>query len=859
MSRPPEPRASRSPGQSRPGSADSLNYLPLDYAGLLALQDELAISALGRQPAQAGSSPADADVTRTMMELSALAGHVLAVYQRQYAREGFISTATAPSSLLRHAERLGYQPDPGVAATGHIVLFTKPEVSGTIPAGLPLASTPLGEIGAKDYETLDDITVDSALNNLVPAKAMQPVTVNARDTKVLLQGTNLGLEPGDVAMIPRVVSFVIVEVVEGDATTTIQADRSLPALEPASSPISLLARPARIVRPFGSSADPVLFPPSAFGAATGTQPSTAGGRRRAPSQPALAPASVPPADPAAAYWYTVSRPNGQGHLASDVYLDESLDQTLTGQFVVRRSGADLKVLQVQAQVTVNVTLNREVTETFPTQIVTVTPKDGGFVTSTDASTGSQVTGGHVSGTVSAIQVADQSGTTITRSENPVPSEWLTGWQLEATLAASQPSAEAATELTLPGLLSGLTPGRALVFSTPDQTAAQVVAVRRAELDLAAGVTKIEWDDVTPLPRPDWVWRLGQLRILGNVARISHGRTIDETLGGSDGVSPFQSFVLRQSPITMLPSATGSAPALKVRVNDVLWAAVTDFASSGPDDRHYRVIASPDGATAVLFGDGEHGAVPPAGRKNIAAVYRIGLGRDANAGRERITRIKRSHPLLDRAVNLTAVIGGTDPARPDEIRTVANRWLRTFDRAVSASDLADLALSVPGIARASARFDQSTGLTLILATASGGAPAALDSVRAFLDARRDTSIQLHFGKPQPRDVRISVLVTADPAFVAEAVKDAIRGALHGDSEFAPGMFTFAARDLGQPAFLSQLYERLEAVLGVIGVQVRRFDSRDAGIVADQIPAEPDEWLRLQPNNLTIDLVTARGDG
>jgi predicted phage baseplate assembly protein len=841
MSRPPEPRASRSPRQSRPGGSDSLDYLSLDYAGLLALQDELAISALGRQPSQAGSSPAEADVTRTMMELSALTGHILAVYQRQYAREGFISTATAPSSLRRHAERLGYQPDPGVAATGHVALFTKPEVSGTISAGLPLASTPLGEIGAKDYETLDDIAVDSALNDLAPAGAMQPVKVNAKDTRILLRGTNLGLGPGDVAIIPPTVSFVIVKITEGSDTTTIEADRSLPALELPSSPISLLARPARVVHPFGSSADPVLFPPAVFGTATGTKPTAGSGTTSG-----------------SAYWYTVYRSNGQAHLASDIYLDESLDQILTGQFVARRSGADLTVLKVKAHVTVNVTLNREVTETFPTQIVTVTPKDGGFVTSTTASTGSQLTGGHVSGTVSAIQVTDQAGTTIDRSQNPMPSEWLTGWQTEAALAATQPSKAAVTQpMTLPGLLSGLTPGRALLFRSPDRAAAQVVAVRRAELDPAARVTRIWWDDVSPLPEPGWVWRLGQLRILGNVARISHGRTIDETLGGSDGVSPFQSFQLRQAPLTMLPSATGSTPALQVWVGDVRWAAVTDFAASGPDDRHYRMIASRDGATAVLFGDGEHGAVPPAGRKNITAVYRIGLGRDANAGRERITRIKRSHPLLDRAVNLTPVIGGTDPARPAEIRTVATRWLRTFDRAVSTSDLADLALSIPGIARASARWEQSTGLTLTLATASGESPAALESVRAFLDARRDTSIPLRFGDPQPRDVKVSVLVTADQAFVAEAVKDGVRSALYGEDNLTPGMFTFAARDLGQPAFLSEVYERLEAVPGVIGVQVRRFDSReslDSGIVADQIPTEPGQWLRLQPNALTLDLVT-----
>ena len=57
-----------------------------------------------------------------------------------------------------------------------------------------------------------------------------------------------------------------------------------------------------------------------------------------------------------------------------------------------------------------------------------------------------------------------------------------------------------------------------------------------------------------------------------------------------------------------------------------------------------------------------------------------------------------------------------------------------------------------------------------------------------------------------------------------------------------MFTFPARGLGQPAYLSELYARLEAVPGVIGVRVTA-SSRAISRVADVIPAEVDEWLRL----------------
>lgn len=870
MSRPPRSRAARSPAGAAPSLPGALDYLPLDYAGLLALEEDLAVPLLGRQPSQAGQGPAGADVARTLMELAALTGHVLSVYQRQFAREAFISTAAAPSSLLRHAERLGYQPDPGVAASGHVVFTTKPGVAGTVPARLPLASTPLGEAAAQTYETLDDLAADHALNDLVPADAAEPVTMPAGQTALTVAGTGLGLRPGDLAVLaaPAWTALVIASVGPGPdgQTTVIEADRALPALAPASAPISLLARPALVARPFGVTADPVLFPPKAIASATGTKPATAIRTKpatrmaRAVRPPGGGPVLMsPPASEA--YWFTVSRPDGGTYLPADIYLSEALPQVITGQVVVRRAGASMTALSVTAQATVSVTLNREVRETFPTQVVTVTPKDGGgFVTSATPSTGTQTAGGHVSGTVTAIQVKDSAGQPVNRTQSPFPAEWLGDWQVATTLAPSRPSAAPVTQpLILPGQLAALTPGRALVFTTSARDAAQVVTVRRAEIDAGADVTRVWWDDLTPLPAPGWTWRRGDLHILGNVARISHGRTIEEPLGSSDGVTPFQSFPLKENPVTMLPSASGSAPELKVRVNDVAWDAVTDFAGSGPDDRHYRVRPGPDGATVILFGDGQQGAVPPAGRRNITAVYRVGLGLAGDAAAGRITRIKRSHPLLDRAVNLTAVTGGADPARPEQIRSLATRWIRTFDRAVSASDLADLSLSIPGIARASARFDPVRGLSLTLATPTGELPPALAPIRAFLDDRRDTSVPLRFVAPAPRDVQLSVLVTTDPAYLVEAVKASVRATLHGDSETAPGMFTFAARDLGQPAFRSEVYARLEALPGVIGVQVTRFGSRDADGLADQIPADPDEWLRLQPNDLTLDTAAAGRDG
>jgi hypothetical protein len=834
MSRPPYPHPAESTGREQTGDLNRLDYLPLEYADLLALQEELAVKRLGRPLPELQGAVEEADIARTFMELSALVGHVLSVYQRHYAGEAFISTAKAPSSLVRHAHRLAYDPDPGVAASGYVILFAKELVGGSVAARLPLASVPLGEIKAQDYETREDVVVDAVLNELVPLRAQKPVQIAPDAQELRLEGVGHGLETGDtVALLgPRWGGFVLKDVTEdlGQEVTTIRLSDNVGGssfevadIEPRP---TLLAHPARTLRPFGVNADPAVFPPDKLKAATG-------------SKPAVFPK----------YWYDVRRADETGYVAADVYLSEQIGQTLADEYVLRSTGSDFTVLQVTAEVVAAVTINREVEEPFTTQNVKLVPQTlGGFESSLTSAVGKQVIGGHVSGTVTAIQVSDQDGP-VPRNEHPLPADWLTDWAVEVPLATSEPNPEPLGEsLDLPGLLPALTPGRPLVFSDRAEQVAQVVTIQRAELVAASDLTRIWWEPVTPTPAAGW--RLDDLKIFGNVARVSHGRTVEETVGGSDGVSAFQRFALGEAPLTVLQGVAGGEPELEVRVDDVLWTRVQDFADSGPDDRHYRSVTDEELVTSLVFGDGRNGAVPPAGRKNIEAVYRVGLGRAGDVEPRRLSRLKRAHPLLDRVVNVTAISGGAEPADAEAIRSQSTRWIRTFDRAVSVSDLADLALTMPGIARTASRWDQARGAVLVVATAAGEAPPAKDAVRAFLDARRDVTVPLVLEDPVARAVQLTVNVEPDPAFLVEIVKDSVRTALYGVAEDAPGMFTFPARQLGQPAFLSEVYARLEAVPGVIGVRVDRFATDGDDTVEEVVRADVHEWLRLAPHDLSL---------
>jgi predicted phage baseplate assembly protein len=848
MSRPPRPHPARSTGGTRTDAQDRLDYLPLEYADFLELERRLAVHALGRGTDQG------ADVADTFFQLSSLVGHVLAVYQRQYAREAYLSTAQAASSLVRHAHRLGSEPDPGLAASGYAVLFTKPGVRGTVAAGQPLASVPVGQEKAQDYETGDDVAVDAVLNELVPVQSVQPQVVAGGATEIVLDGVGHGLATGDeAALIAGIardwVGTVVREVVElpdGRGRTVVRVADELPAFtadDPTAVVPVLLARPAVTTHSFGHDADPLLYPPARVRDATdddGT--TTTRGARFGVLQPHRPQASTV----STKWWYTASRTDGGAYRDDDVYLSEQLKQPTIDDWVVRWTGVGREVFRVIGEGVAAVVLNRSEQVEVTPQKVTVTPTDdGGWTTTVSAGTNKQFTTqtGHLAGTVTAVRLIDAEDHLLLRSESPVESTWSAAWQVRALLSTAVPNPGALVQpLLLHGLLTTLAPGRPVVFRDPVSGAAQVVRLRRVELDETQGVTSVEWDPLTP--DPDRPWTLDRLVVHANVAPVSHGRTVHETLLASDGVTPFQARSLREAPLTYLPGVSGAEPQLEVRVAGVRWTPVADFAESAPDDRHYRIVTAADQTTSVVFGDGRTGAVPPAGA-TLEAAYRIGRGSGGNIEVGRLSRLKRAHPLLDHVSNQTPVSGGTEPSGPDDVRSQATRWIRTFDRAVSVADLADLALTMPGIARASARWDPVDGAVLVVATAEGDPPNPLSAVRAFLDARRDTGLRLTLTGPTPDDLDLAVDVDPDPAWLPEVVSAAVRTAL-------TTRFAFPAEDLGAPGYLSEVYALLEGLPGVLSVRVGRFASLGNDGIADAVRPDPAGWLRLQPQNLAVTL-------
>jgi hypothetical protein len=79
---------------------------------------------------------------------------------------------------------------------------------------------------------------------------------------------------------------------------------------------------------------------------------------------------------------------------------------------------------------------------------------------------------------------------------------------------------------------------------------------------------------------------------------------------------------------LVAQAARPRPKITVTVNGKRWQLVSGLTDSGPRDRVYTVSQTADDRTVVTFGDGVHGARPPAGSE-ITVGYRSGSGAGGN--------------------------------------------------------------------------------------------------------------------------------------------------------------------------------------------------------------------------------------
>ncbi|MEB3294492.1 MAG: putative baseplate assembly protein, partial [Synechococcales bacterium] len=348
----------------------------------------------------------------------------------------------------------------------------------------------------------------------------------------------------------------------------------------------------------------------------------------------------------------------------------------------------------------------------------------------------------------------------------------------------------------------------------------------------------------------------KVNISANVVMASHGETVVEVLGSGDGTQTHQRFTLQQPPLTYTAAATatGSQSSLQVRVNDLLWQEVASLYDRKSQETLYITRTADDGTTTLLFGDGESGARLPSGVENMTATYRMGLGRIGQLKARQLSQLKTRPLGISDVINPLPATGAADPETLLEARESAPRTVRTLDRIVSLQDYEDFARAFTGIGKAQAVVLWAGELQQVQITVAGLEGDAVlpdsrlyDSLVQAIDAARDPIQQVQVDSYEPIRFNLKARLLIDSRYQSDKVLKSVEFELLNQ-------FNFEKRAFAQPVTASEVIATIQAIPGVIAVDLDALHRLDRPLSLEQVlPALSARWQATSQDILPAQLL------
>ncbi|MDQ3969404.1 MAG: putative baseplate assembly protein, partial [Thermoproteota archaeon] len=156
------------------------------------------------RPLKTLSTRAGDDPAIALLDAWATVTDVLTFYQERIANEGFLRTATERGSVLELARAIGYELNPGVAASTFLA-FTVEDAPGlpgvaSVPEGTKIQSIPGQDQLPQTFETVEAIEARAGWNTLRPRLTIEQ-EIDATETELYLKGVNTQLQPGDTILL----------------------------------------------------------------------------------------------------------------------------------------------------------------------------------------------------------------------------------------------------------------------------------------------------------------------------------------------------------------------------------------------------------------------------------------------------------------------------------------------------------------------------------------------------------------------------------------------------------------------------------------------------------------------------------
>lgn len=388
-------------------------------------------------------------------------------------------------------------------------------------------------------------------------------------------------------------------------------------------------------------------------------------------------------------------------------------------------------------------------------------------------------------------------------------------------------------IELGSLYDGLRAGRWIIVSGERTDIPNTSGVKASELAMLSGVEQT-YDENLPgdkihstlilAKKLAYTYKRNTVKIYGNVVKATHGETRSEILGSGNAAQAMQAFTLKQPPLTYVsaPTASGIESTLEVRVNDIEWHETDSLVELNPQNRNFVTKTDDEAKTTVIFGNGVQGARLPTSIENVKAVYRSGIGKPGNVKAGQISLLMTKPLGVREVINPLRASGGADKETCDQARRNVPIALMALDRLVSTRDYADFACTFAGIGKASAVRLSDGRRQIVHLTIAGADDIPIDvnsdlfnNLRRALAKYGDSFVPVQVVQRELLALVIAANVHIRPDYLWESVEPKIREAL-GDT------FSFERRELGQSVFLSEVIKVIQAVKGVLYVDVDMLD-------------------------------------
>ncbi|MFE9692379.1 hypothetical protein [Micromonospora sp. NPDC005806] len=756
------------------------------------------------------------DPGQGVLDCVAAALDVVWGYQEAWAEESFIGTARLPDSAARLLELVGVRRRPALAATGLQQLRLKPGTTLTVPAGFAVAAPAVAGLPEAVYETERPLHADARLNQLQPLLTPQLPTV------VLPP-------PGAALAVPTVL---------GSAGLADQLAARIDAAQ----------RGAALARDAARARSDALQLAGLARFLDGAQPSCPDTftalcdqlcRQAHALVEAEALAAAHPPEPLTEAQQLV--------LAALARLDASVPGALQKleQALARQPG--------------------ETDPAYAARLDALAVFLDALVEGLLAQARDDVVRLHGPRALTALDATAPigAGTGFAGAAGAPPGPVFAPGSLGAAAPGTDrlyllpgPAVPGGPVLTHAGLLR---PGDVLVLADVDEPGG-AGAPRRVTAREAVRVVRVD-DQFAPLlgehathvvfaPPLTRRYDLARTAVLGNVAPVSHGRTVVRSVTGPGP------WVLDGEEPAWLPDASapeGRRPAVRLRVAGEEWRPVPEVAGLAGHERGFTVARDAAGRVVVRPGDATGGTPVPPGVP-VELVVRVGGGAAGNRAAGAADLVRAPVPEVVGTTNLFALAGGTDAEDAAVAVRRATAGVQTLDRAITPEAVRALLLGHGLVTGARVRPDPAARRHLLVAVTGPGGRELDDAehelLRTFLAPRVPPGLVVRTVNRRAVPVRAGLLLAmapgADPLQLLADARERL-GVAGTTGLLAPGRPA-----LGAPVELSDLHRALAGTPGLAAVVVEALH-RDGEPArrAERLALAPDEQACWAPDRDGVD--------